>query len=57
MASMSLFSSVTLATSDSRTVPPAGRERSILDTSSTDWNFASVLTVSFLEPFCKLPPG
>ena len=57
MASMSLSSRVTLATSPRRTVPPVGRERIMFRTSSTVWNLASVETVSFLDPFSRLPPG
>ena len=50
-------SRATEATSDRRTVPPAGRAMMVLATSSTDWNLASVETVSFWVPFCRSPPG
>ena len=57
MVSGSVASSATSATSDRRMVPPVGRARSMLATSSTVWNLASVETVRVLEPFCMSPPG
>ena len=53
----SVVSSATWATSDSRTVPPVGRGRIRLATSSTVWNLASVVTVRVWFPFCISPPG
>ena len=55
--SESVFSRATWATSDRRTVPPVGRGRSILATSSTDWNLASVVTDRVWLPLSSSPPG
>ena len=47
----------TSATSDRRMEPPVGREISVLATSSTDWNLASVDTERVLLPLSRSPPG